>query len=193
MTGGLRDMQGVLNLVWGKLLPAMQAVALPDNDAAKRALENKLTGLMMHLPVGQTTSPLAAKISGTWYALPENDRGITALALDTTAASPALLIRTAAGELRTPIALGAWSTPGPGFANGIERFLSVPANPLVSASGAWTADDTFTVKLVLTQTPYYSTLTLKFDGQRLIFNAQHNVAFGPTKLPELTGQVSASR
>jgi len=190
MTGGLRDMQAVLNLVWGKLLPAMQTAALPDNETAKRALTAKLSAVTMRLPVGQATSPLAAKISGTWYSMPANERGITALALDITAQPPALLVRSAAGDVRTPIALGTWSAAGPGFANGIERFLSVPANPLVTASGAWTADDTFTVKLVLTQTPFSSTLTLKFDGERLIFNAQHNVAFGPTKLPELIGQAA---
>lgn len=190
MTGGLRDMQAVLNLVWGKLLPAMQATALPDNDAAKRALAAKLAGLTIRLPVGQATSPLAAKISGTWYSVPENERGITALALDATAQPPALLVRSAAGEVRTPIAFGSWSTPSAGFANGVERLLSVPANPLVSASGAWTAEDTLTIKLVMTQTPYYSTLTLKFAGEQLIFNAQHNVAFGPTKLAELIGQAA---
>lgn len=190
ITGGLRDMQAVLNLVWGKLLPAMQKAALADDDGATRTLAAKLAGLMLRLPTGQPTSPLSAMVSGTWYAFPENDRGITALALDTAAKPPALLVRTAAGEVRTPLGIGAWSTPGPGFANGIDRFLSVPAKPLVCASGAWTADDTFTVKLALTQTPYHSTLTLKFDGQRLAFNAQHNVGFGPTKLPELIGQAA---
>ncbi len=75
-----------------------------------------------------------------------------------------------------------------GFADGIEEAVGVPANPLVSASGAWAADDTFTAKLVLTQCPYYATLTLKFDGDRLVLNSQHNVSFGAAKIPELVGQ-----
>lgn len=192
MTGGLRDMQAVLNLVWDKLLPAMQAQALPDDETAHRALETKIAGLVMRMPAGQPTSPQAAAVLGKWYAFPENDRGIAALALDA-GAQPALLVRTAAGESRTPIGIGAWGAAGPGFANGLEKFLSVPVHPLVAASGAWTADDTFTVKLALSQTPFYSTLTLRFDGQRLVLNAQHNVAFGPTALPELIGQASAGK
>lgn len=193
ITGGMGNMQATMNLIWEKLLPAMQATALPDDTAATGALTTKLTGLVMRLPAGQPTSPLAAKVSGVWYNFPENDRGITAMALDTTAQPPALLVRTAAGEVRTPLGIGTWTTPAPGFANGADRLLSVPANPLVSASGAWSADDVFTVKLVLSQTPFTSTLALKFDGQRLVLNAQHNVAFGPTKLPELIGQSATTR
>jgi CubicO group peptidase (beta-lactamase class C family) len=187
MTGGLRDMQAVLNLVWGELLPAMGTEALPDDDGARNALTAKLASLQLRLPAGKPGSPLAGSVSGTWFTFPHNDRGITALALDLTAQPPALLVRTADGESRTPLGIGAWSVPGPGFTNGVERFLSVPARPLVAASGAWSADEVFTVKLALTQTPYTSTLTLRFDGPRLVFDAQHNVAFGPTTLPQLVG------
>lgn len=193
ITGGVRDMQAVMNLIWGKLLPAMQADVLPDDDGARRALETKLGSLVIRLPAGQPTSPMATVVSGKWFTFPANDRGITALALDLTAQPPALLVRTAAGETRTPFASGSWSVPGPGFANGLDRFLSVPTNPLVAASGAWTSDNTFTVKLALCQTPFSSTLTLAFDGQRLVFDAQHNVAFGPTKLSQLVGQADAGK
>jgi len=38
------------------------------------------------------------------------------------------------------------------------------------------------------ETPFYSTLSLRFDGDRLMLDSEHNVAFGPTKLPPLVGQ-----
>ena len=97
-------------------------------------------------------------------------------------------MRTAGGETRTPIGIGSWTRSRGGFANGLERFLSVPARPLVAASGAWTAADIFTVKLAAYETPFYSTLTFRFDGDRLLLDTEHNVAFGPTKLPPLVGQ-----
>ena len=192
ITGGMRDMQAVMNLIWDKLLPALQTTALPADEGGRHALETRLAGLTLRMPAGQPTSPLAATVSGKWYAFPENDRGITAMALET-GAQPALLVRTAGGEIRTPIAIGAWSTPAVGFANGLERFLSVPTHPLVAASGAWSAEYAFTVKLALSQTPFSSTLTLTFDQQRLVVGAQHNVAFGPTKLPDLAGEAGAGR
>jgi hypothetical protein len=78
------------------------------------------------------------------------------------------------------------------FTNGVDRILAVPANPLIASSGAWISPDTFTVKIVLYETPFYSTLNFKFDGDRLLIDAEHNVSFGATKLPQLIGHVRAS-
>ena len=104
-----------------------------------------------------------------------------------------LALRTSAGETRTPIGSGNWVKSRGGFANGMDQFLSVPAQPAIAASGAWTADDVFTVKLVAQQTPFYSTLSFRFDGDRLLLDAEHNVAFGATKLPQLVGQASSAK
>ena len=80
-----------------------------------------------------------------------------------------------------------------GFANGLDQFLSVPAQPVIAASGAWTADDIFTIKLVAAETPFYSTLSFRFEGDRLLLDAEHNVAFGATKLPQLVGRTSSAK
>ncbi|MEN3330688.1 MAG: hypothetical protein V7641_53 [Blastocatellia bacterium] len=193
ITSGVRDMQSVMNLVWEKLLPAMKANPLPEDAAARRQLEAKLASLTVRLPAGQATSPRAAKLSGRWYEFPENNRAIQAVALDFNSGSPALIVRTAGGETRTPIGIGSWAKSRSGFANGLDQFLSVPAHPLVAASGAWTADDIFTVKMVAYETPFYTTLAFRFDGDRLLLDAEHNVAFGPTKLPQLVGQATSNK
>jgi CubicO group peptidase (beta-lactamase class C family) len=193
ITSGVRDMQRVMNLVWEKLLPEMKAAPLPEDAVARRKLEAKLAALMLRLPSGQPTMPLTAKVSGRWYEFPENDRGIRAVALDFKAGAPALVVRTAAGETRTPIGIGSWTKSRSGFTNGLDQFLSVPANPLLAASGAWTADDIFTVKLALYETPYYSTLALRFNGDQLLLDAEQNVAFGSTKLRQLVGQAISSK
>ena len=92
ITSGVRDMQAPLNLVWEKLLPTLQASPLPEDSVAHRKLVTKLAGLTVRLPTGKSTGPLAAKVSGKWYAFPENDRGIEAVAVDFRAGSPALLV-----------------------------------------------------------------------------------------------------
>jgi hypothetical protein len=193
ITAGLGDMQSVLDLVWDKLLPALGEGTLPENAEAQGKLAAKLVGLVMRMPEGAGTSDLAAKVSGTWYEFGENDRGIAALALDFGTDVPALLVRTAEGESRTPIGTMSWAKSQGGFANGLDKFLSVPMNPLKAASGAWTADDVYTVKLVLYETPFTSTLTFHFDGDRLVVDGQHNVAFGPTKTPQIVGTKSGSK
>jgi CubicO group peptidase (beta-lactamase class C family)/predicted glycoside hydrolase/deacetylase ChbG (UPF0249 family) len=191
ITSGVRNMQAVMNLVWEKLLPAMKAKPLPEDPAARRQLEAKLAGLQVRLPSGKPASPLAARVSGRWYEFPANDRGIQAAALDFNSASPALVVRAAGGETRTAIGSGSWTKSRDGFINGIDRFLSVPARPVVAASGAWTADDVYTVKIVPFESPFYSTMAFRFDGDRLLLDSEHNVAFGPTKLPQLVGQASS--
>jgi CubicO group peptidase (beta-lactamase class C family) len=191
ITSGVRDMQRVMNLVWDKLLPAMQEAALAEDSASRRKLEAKLANLTVWLPSGQPTAPLAARVSGKWYEFPENDRGIRAVALDLNPAAPALVVRTTGGETRTPIGIGSWAKSRGGFTNGLDQFLSVPANPQVAVSGAWAANDLFTLKLALSETPFYSTLSFRFDGDRLLLDAEHNVAFGATKLVPLSGQATS--
>jgi len=182
-----------MEIVWNKLLPAMSSGALPEDVAAQRALTTKLAGLTVRVPSGRAKVSLASRVSRRWYEFAENDRGIRAIALDFTSASPAVLVRTAAGESSTAIGIGSWVTSNTGFTNGMHRLLSVPANPEVAASGAWTADSVFTLKLIAPQTPYYSTLTFRFDGERLVLDGEYNVSFGPTKLPQLEGKAAPRR
>jgi hypothetical protein len=189
MTSGVRDMQKVMNLVWDKLLPAMKDKRLPENATARKQLESRLAGLTVKFPSGQTSSQITSSISGKWFELPENERGLKAVSLDFSSASPTLLVQTAAGETRTPLAFNLWSKSKGSFANGLDKFLSVPTDPLIAASGAWSADDTYTVKIILYETPFYSTINFRFEGDRVLIDAEHNVAFGPTKLPQLTGHL----
>ena len=188
ITSGVRDMQAVMNLVWDTLLPALRANALPEDAAARRRLNAKLAGLTLRPPPGNPTGPLAAQVSGRWYEFPNHTRGIRAMALDVNSESPALLVRTDSGEMRTPFGIGSWAKSRGAFTSGLDRMLSVPASPQIAASGAWTADSVFTLKLALYETPYGATLTFRFDGDRLLMDAEYNVSFGPTQQPPLIGQ-----
>jgi len=192
ITSGVRNMQQVMNLVWEKLLPAMKPGRLPENPAARHKLEARLAALKVKFPSGSASSPLSSSVSGKWFEFSENDRGVKAVSFDFNSTAPALIVRTAAGETRMTIAADTWSRGRGLFTNGVEHILSVPANPLAATSGAWTSPDTFTVKIVLYETPFYSTLNFKFAGDRLLIDSEHNVSFGPTKLPQLIGQARAS-
>ena len=194
ITSGVRDMQKVMNLVWDKLLPAMKPGRLPKNAAAQQQLEARLARLAVKLPSGTALSSLPVGVSGKWFEFGENDRGIKALSFDFNATSPTLIVQTSSGELRTRIGMNSWAKNATrAFTNGLDRALSVPENPLVAASGAWTAANTFTVKIVLYETPYYSTVNFRFDSDRLVIDSEHNVAFGPTRLRQLIGHARASQ
>src|SRR6185437_9955447 len=125
------------NLVWDKLLPAMKPGRLPENAAARRQLQERLNGLTIRFPSGSASSPTAATVTGKWFEFPENDRGIKALSFDFSGSATVLNVRTSTGESRLLIGATTWAGGRGGFTNGVDRFLSVPANPLVAASGAW--------------------------------------------------------
>ena len=73
-----------------------------------------------------------------------------------------------------------------GWVKGRMTYADLPEQP-VAASGAWTADGTYTAKLSFYETPFCLTLQLKFNDDRLVYDSEYNVAFGPTKQPSLTG------
>ena len=191
ITSGVRNMQQVMNLVWDRLLPAMKPGRLHENAAARRQLQARLAGLAVKFP-GGTPSSATSSVSGKWFEFSENDRGIKAVSFDFNSVSPTLTVRTATGETQMTIGSNVWAKSRGTFANGLDHFLSVPANPLIAASGAWTATDTFTVKIILYETPFYSTLNFKFDGDRLLIDSEQNVAFGPTRGSQLIGRTRAT-
>lgn len=188
ITSGVRDMQAVMNLVWNKLLPAMKPNRLPKNAVARRQLEAKLATLMVKPQAGQSNSSMASTVSGKWFEFPENDRGIRAISFDFNSPTPVLVVRTKDGELKNPLGVGSWIKSQDAFANGMDKVLSVPEHPLLATSGAWSASDVLQVKILLYQTPYYSTLTFKFDGDRVLLDTEYNVSFGPRNLPQLIGR-----
>jgi len=58
----------------------------------------------------------------------------------------------------------------------------------VAASGAWTATDTYVVKLYFYQTPFCSTNTFHFVDEQVCYHSCLNVNMGPTEQPQLIGR-----
>ena len=194
ITSGLGDMQAVLNLAWEHLLPAMKPSALPVDDAASARLKQKLAALSLQPQAGQATSAMAREVSGKLYELPKNEDGIDALGLETSGAGNTLVLRSGGREHRIPCGQGDWKrggtypyplrvSAGPGGGEPVQK---------VAASGAWTADDTYTVKACFHETPYCSTMRLWFTGRALVLDQQLNVGFGPTKRPQLVARPIAA-
>jgi hypothetical protein len=183
ITSGTRDMQGVLNLVWQKLLPAMQSDPLLADDASDQKLTQTLAGLTMHPQTGAAApSAAVADWSGKKFVFPANGQKIESAGLefDKTGKSVTLVTRCNGVDQRTACGDGAWTT-------GRMTYADFEEQP-VAASGAWTADDAYTVKVCFYETPYYLTIKLKYSGGQLLYDCEYNVNFGPTKQPQLIGK-----
>jgi CubicO group peptidase (beta-lactamase class C family) len=175
ITSGIGDMGSVLNAVWDHLLPALKASALPEDDAARGRLETAVAALRLRMPQGSATPAVP---TGRRYVFPANDEKIEQIGLEDGGA--ALAVTVAGVEHRIPVGRGEWVK---------SRFSPAPSAPEqpIAASGAWTAPDTFQVKLALLEEPFVMTHTLRFAGDQVFYDHEMNVGFGSTKRPQLVG------
>jgi CubicO group peptidase (beta-lactamase class C family) len=181
ITSATRDMQGVMNLIWDKLLPAIQPSPLRANDDARKNLERTLSNLTLPMPRGAASSPVAAQISGKKFVFPANTQKLEAITFASNAGNtPALVVRLNGADYRLASGPGAWQT-------GRMAYGALTNQP-VAVAGAWTADDTYTAKFCFHETPTSVTANLKFSGDQLLYDAEYNVAFGPAKQPQLVGR-----
>ncbi len=180
MTSGLDifDMQQPLNLVWDILLPAMRPDALPEDAAVQAALSRKLSSLSRTPAQGQAISPLASSISGRTYAVDGNALGIETIRLSFAGADCTLHVRTEAGEETIPCGYGQWQRGQPTAL--FRQPLLFDRTPIMS-SGAWTADDVFTLIVRLVETPFYHTLVCHFMGDELLIESRINVSLESLK------------
>jgi hypothetical protein len=183
ITGGVPDMQAVLNLVWEHLRPGMGTPSPADPPVEDR-LSKKLASLSLPAPPGKATSANARRVSGRVYELPENDDGLEALGVEL-GREPALVVKADGQEYRVPFGIGTWRRGGR-LPMGRARLMG-QSSYAVAATGAWTDDDTLTLKACFHETPFCATLHLRFAGDALVLDREMNVAFGPTKRPTLVG------
>lgn len=190
ITCGTRNMQAIMNLVWDKLLPAMQPTPLPANAESDQKLERVLASLTLHQPQGKTTSVIASQVSGRTYFFPTNAQHIDAVRFDFKGPEATLVVHSLGQEYRIPCGSGVWKKGQTAFNAGVDSWIAAPVEQPVGASGAWTADDTYTVKLAYYETPLAVTFTCRFAGDRvLLLNVEYSVSFGPTNPPLLVGEV----
>lgn len=184
ITSGVKNMQAVLDLVWEKLLPAMDSTPLPADPVTQEKLQIKLASLAVPVQNGTATSGTAESVSGKTFTLETAADGWETIRLKCgtqPGAEPTLVVRRGGVEHQAVCGFKRW-------VKGTLPVHGADEQP-VALSGAWTSDDTYAVKICLYETPHCLTLQLKFAGEQLQLDAEMNVDFGPTKHPTLIGKV----
>ena len=184
ITSGVKDMQAVLNVIWDKLLPAMELSggrASSRASSASEELTDKLARLEVRTADGSATSRSAAKVLNRKVAFPSNDQKIESLTLSSSDSGKTLTITTRMDgqEVTVPCGYREWK----------KSQTPLPDGPTAGAF-AWPTDNTCVIKLCSYETPYHTTISLKFDGDEMTMNSETNVAFGPTKRSQLTGRLA---
>lgn len=177
ITGGLGNMQAVLDLVWDKLLPAFKPAPLPAEDASRAKLERTLKGLVLRAQEGVA---IPAQLSATRYVFPKNDLGVESVTLETGEKSDTLTLRSKGTDQKLVCGHGQWID---GRLT-LGTFLDQPQ----AASGAWIAPGTYQAKTCFYESPYTLGLRLRFYGDRLRIDIERNVGFGAIRQPPLFGK-----
>jgi CubicO group peptidase (beta-lactamase class C family) len=188
ITSGTRNMAAVMNLVWDKLLPAMQPAPLPADTESDQKLERALAGLTLHQPQGAATAAIAAQVSGKTYLFATNAQDIDAVTFNFKGADATLVVRSLGREHHIACGSGLWKKERTAFVAGADWRVADAVEQPVAASGAWTSDDTYTMKLAYYETPLAITLTCRFAGDRvLLLKVEQSVEITPTNPPLLVG------
>ena len=187
INSGVKDMQAVLNVIWDKLLPAVQPHALPPNPAAARQLTDTLAHLEVSPVQGAATATVAATILNHKFVFPANAQKLENLRLASSDAGKTLTLtlRMDGKEIVLPCGYHEWKkSRAPLLAGKLAQFPDEPT----AGTFAWLDDHTCAIKLCAFETPYQTTLTLRFNGEQMTLDAETNVAFGPTERPQLIGR-----
>ena len=180
ITSGLKDMQGVMNLIWEKLLPAFGPKRLKADVASQKKLTDKLASLTVRPAEGGETSPLAAKILSRKFVFPANEQKLESVTIKPDGKGITVSVQVDGAAHSFAAGYREWKkgtgTYGP--------YANVPA----AATSAWTTDDTLLVKQCFYETPYYINHKFRFDGNQVFYDAQKNLSFGSTKQPQLVGR-----
>lgn len=177
ITAGTRDLQGVLNLVWEKLLPALGDKPLPANAQGVAQLTDRLAKLSLPKPVVAAMSTGLSAITGRAFAFPQNPQRIERVTLRS-ATELAIVVNGA--EQRLTVAPDAWSRS--------EFTLGGTSSP-VATRGAWVSPDTFALDLVRYQTPFALRMRLRFAGNQVTLESEPNLGPANARPPALVGRM----
>jgi CubicO group peptidase (beta-lactamase class C family) len=176
ITSGTGDMQGAMNLVWDRILPAFSDSALPADPESDRKLAARLASLVLRTQPGQASSPAAQRIAGKHYVFAENPRQIEAVSFEPPkeGADAVVVLRIAGADQRISCGQGTW----------VKGSMTSTAgeNVPVAASGAWSSDDTYSFTLFRCLTPFSTAYDLRFGPEGVVIDALDHVGLtSPTR------------
>jgi CubicO group peptidase (beta-lactamase class C family) len=183
ITSGTRDMQAILNLVWGHLLPAMQDGPLEENEEAYTALQEKLGNLALSMVKGERTSTALETITDRKFKLEPNNEEISEIYFHLSGDEKSITFKK--GEDTFIIPVGAGSLKKGSY------MLPMLGEQVISSTGAWTSPETFQMRTYLYETPYYLTYTYTFGLDEVTIDRATNVSLGQAALLPIRGKLMA--
>lgn len=183
ITSDTGDMQGVLDLVWEHLLPAMGTEALPESVDAE-TLQERLAALARPIPTKAEAPAEVLALNGKTFQFTENHTGLKSAAFTFADDGCTLNLEDQIGTHAIQIGNGAWKENFDRMtfmkATMLNLWIGVPPmqDYQFAAAGTWTDDGAYAVTLHYLETPHREYLTAKFEGDILTLEV-HNSMVDP--------------
>jgi CubicO group peptidase (beta-lactamase class C family) len=184
ITSRVNDMGAVLNAIWDVLLPAFGNVPLAEDGEAHAVLVDRLAHLTIAPQDGEAGSEAAASASGKAYRFAANEMKVDSVKLDFDGAGGGTFVLNDGQYGYTiPFGYGEWRATTLPF-----PLFGFPYRA-VTASGAWTAPDTFAIKVCFYETPFILTMNCRFadGGDTVTIVIDGALGFGPKERAALVG------
>ncbi|MBI1375717.1 MAG: serine hydrolase [Phycisphaera sp.] len=163
INAGQGDMQKTLNLLYDNVLPGVHDAPLPANDAAARAMTDRLASLAHPTVEGDATSPTAATVNGKTYKLDDNNADVRSVTFTYEGTTRRVTLHTKHGDQPYDLGSGAWVTQTIDYHKLGIPAAATTAPQAVAASGAWTKPNELTARCWLIETPFRLEMTFTFS------------------------------
>jgi len=182
ITSETQDMQGILDLVWKHLLPAMKDSPQPIQPAAQEELRFMLDSLQLETLPAQSWPAIAGEISGKRFKMMENGADIQSVSFSFEKEACCFRLWEADGEHQMLCGSGEWMRNETKMAvmqpSMMEMLLNrkLQAAVKVAASGQWTDPQTYRMTWQYLESPHSNTVTCKFQGDELQMEVTSSIA-----------------
>ncbi|HLL93655.1 MAG TPA: serine hydrolase [Spirosoma sp.] len=171
ITSETSDMQAILDAVWNHILPALQGVGLSADKAASVPLTQKLKSLALPMPVKESASPVASKISGKTYAFADNSLKAKKASLTFGKDGCIFKLHDDQGDHQVTCGLNRWVEGDTTFSTLPLKLVQTPVpgetKTRVAGSGTWSDANTFMMTWRFIETAHYETVTCRFGADTI--------------------------
>ena len=172
ITSQTDNMQGVLDLAWEHLLPAMHDGALPANEAGLAALREELGGLALPVPAAKASPGMESSVSGKTYALDPNERTMKRIGFAFEKGTLSLTVEDNYGAHAIPMGVGAWAYSeterrGPNLVARAMNSLVGQSPFKVAGAYRWLDDGGLELTLRYIESPHTERFVCRFAGDRI--------------------------
>lgn len=180
MTSRTMNMQGLLNLTWDLLLPAMHRSALVSSFEASEALQRELASAALPLPSGNLlpARPSFRRLCRK-FKLEPNVIGAISIGFRFENGSCDITLVSDKGIAKIKYDIGQWTDASMDLPALYPQLLANknfgPAS--VAAAGDWTSDNTLQIQLRYYETPHYQSIVSVFEEERVTITITSDLAF----------------